>query len=152
MDKAPSPDTKKTSSKDLLYVQPNRINKDLFITNNRKISKPASQSTFKIEQSSILDRVKCFLPKMATANDELSKISPEEKENINIENVLDEDKVIEMNIAMVDPDVLLSDNENDGSDSSDSSDDETEEPKENIKIFSDSATTNKKVIIEEVMT
>ena len=117
---AASTDTKKTTtSKELLYVQPNKIHKDLLIANISKhpsqFKDDTSRQTFKMENSSILDRVKGFIPKIATANEELSSITPEEKENFNIENISNNDNVIEMNIAMVDPDLLISDEDTDSS-------------------------------------
>merc|ERR1711928_34443 len=102
---------------------PNKINKELLINNNNNnnnnISTISSSKpkTFKTPTSSVLDRVRNFLPELASANQQLSDISPEEKENLNIENVDNDAKVIEMNISMVDPDLLLSDCDDADSDS-----------------------------------
>merc|ERR1712179_664911 len=122
--------TTTTTSKDLLYVNPHKVNKNLLINNNNNNSNNNNNNnnnprrTYKIDGSSILDRVKNFIPEIACANDHLSKISAEEKENMNIENVDDDDtNVIEMNINMVDPDLLLSDDEDDSDDSSDGEED-----------------------------
>merc|ERR1712180_169789 len=137
-----------TTSKDLLYVNPNKINKELLINNNNnnKISTISSSKpkTFKMPTSSVLDRVRNFLPELASANQQLSDISPEEKENLNIENVDNDAKVIEMNISMVDPDLLLSDCDED-----DDSDSDSEDEKE-VKTIDEKVKTP--LVIEEVDT
>merc|ERR1712080_79579 len=114
---------------ELMFVEPNKINKNLIIHGNKKkySNQPTVQATYKVPHSSILDRVKKFIPEIASANKELSEVSSEEKENLNIENITNDKNVIEMNIAMVDPDLLLSDSEGEETDSS--SDDECTEKK-----------------------
>ena len=56
--------TSGNTSKDLLYVNPAKINKNLLINNKTKVNKPSPshQKTYKIETSSMIDRLKLFLP------------------------------------------------------------------------------------------
>merc|ERR550534_359627 len=136
--------TTTTTSKDLLYVNPHKVNKNLLINNNNNNNNKARR-TYKVDSSSILDRVKNFIPEIACANEHLSKISAEEKENLNIENVDDDDtNVIEMNINMVDPDLLLSDDDEDDSDSS-----SDEEEGTTGVVCNPTKKTSSNVVIEE---
>lgn len=72
---------------------------------------------------SVLDRVKQFLPEIASANNSLVGIAAEEKEKLDIENLNDEEAFIEMDVALVDNELLLSDDD----DSDDDSDDDGKE-------------------------
>ena len=85
---------------------------------------------------------------MESANRQLSEISSEEKENMNIENVADDLKVIEMNINLVDPDFLASDSDEDSSDTD--TEDEVENPGE--KPQKDVAVKLQKSLVEELDT
>lgn len=143
---------KKTTSKDLLYVNPNRINKDLIVnkpSNNNNITAfPTKPKTFKMPTSSILDRVKNFLPEMESANQRLSQVTQEEKEEMNIENVENDDKVIEMNINLVEPELLLSEDDDD-SDTDSDTDSEIENKDSSLMMEGDTK-MKKSLVIEEV--
>ncbi|KAK5577965.1 hypothetical protein RB653_002913 [Dictyostelium firmibasis] len=54
---------------------------------------------YKIEENSILSRVKDFLPKLKEANIDLKK-KIENKEDVNIENIKDGEEYIQMNLAL----------------------------------------------------
>merc|ERR1712243_144834 len=102
----------KATSKELMFVDPNKLHKELIVNNKSKHCKPTTKPiTYKVTNSSVLDRVKKFIPEIATANKRLCEISSEEKEDLNIENITNDKNIIEMNISMVDPDLLLSDEE-----------------------------------------
>ncbi|KAM8971998.1 NOP protein chaperone 1 [Pelodytes ibericus] len=101
----------------------------------------AGSKIVRMPRSSILDRVQNFLPQMAKANENLSK----EMESLpagmfDIENVHeDEEKVIEMNVAVVelsDTDSSDADYEDSSEGSSDSELDE-EVTEDNIKLRKD---------------
>ncbi|KAM9964506.1 hypothetical protein ACTFIW_004275 [Dictyostelium discoideum] len=54
---------------------------------------------FKMEENSVLNRVKDFLPKLKEANIDLKK-KIENKEDVNIENIKEGDEYIQMNLAL----------------------------------------------------
>ena len=112
----------------LLKVEPNNnLQKKLLVKPLTKgiPTDLLKKSTYRMEQSNVLDRVKNFLPQLITSNEALLSMETEEKEKLDIENVDDCEKVIEMNLSVVDNDILLSDDSD--TDSSDSeSENETE--------------------------
>lgn len=125
------------SSKELLYIRP-KASKDFLICKPIKNNSKYRKETFKVKSSSILEKVKTFLPEIEKSNKTLSKLSDQEKQGLNIEEVSGNDKVIEMNLALVDQDLLVSDNETD-------TDISTSESEEEL-----SYQNNSKVMIEEV--
>ncbi|KAN0036665.1 hypothetical protein ACTFIV_001972 [Dictyostelium citrinum] len=54
---------------------------------------------YKMEESSVLNRVRDFLPKLKEANIDLKK-KIDNKEDVNIENIKEGDKYIQMNLAL----------------------------------------------------
>ena len=125
------------SSKELLHIRP-KASKDFLICKPIKNNSKYRKETFKVKPSSILEKVKTFLPEIEKSNKTLSKLSDQEKQGLNIEEVSGNDKVIEMNLALVDQDLLVSDNETD-------TDISTSESEEEL-----SYQNNSKVMIEEV--
>ncbi|XP_005104152.2 uncharacterized protein C12orf45 homolog [Aplysia californica] len=92
--------------------------------------------TFTIPQSSVLSRIKDFLPKLSEANQvmstELSK-EPSAADRFNLECIDDDDKEphIEMNLSMVPPEVLTID---ESGDEESSSEDEVSNDAENDNL------------------
>ncbi|XP_066916678.1 NOP protein chaperone 1-like [Clytia hemisphaerica] len=105
----------------LLKVEPNNnLQKQLLVKPLKKGIPPSDlkKNTYRIEKSNILDQVKNFLPQLITSNEALLSMDTEEKEKLDIENVDECDKVIEMNLSVVDNDILLSDTDSESSDDS----------------------------------
>ena len=125
------------SSKELLNIRP-KASKDFLICKPIQNNSKHHKETFKVKPSSILEKVKTFLPEIEKANKTLLRLSDQEKQGINIEEVSDNDKVIEMNLALVDQELLVSDNETD-------TDISTSESEEELNYEN-----NSKVMIEEV--
>lgn len=115
------------SKKDLksvpLTIKPNNnLHKKLLVTSKPTIkvnSGKQKQNIYRIQHSSVLDQVKNFLPQLISSNEELLSMDESEKEKYDIENIDQCEKVIEMNISVVDNDSLLSDDSNTDSDKSD---------------------------------
>ncbi|XP_071584821.1 NOP protein chaperone 1 [Heliangelus exortis] len=87
------------------------LEETLLIRSKRNSKKATSLQTVRMPRSSVLDRVQAFLPQMAHANDELRrKMVTAPADQFDIEN-LDSatEKVIEMNVAVVE----LSDSDTD---------------------------------------
>ena len=124
-------------SKELLHIRP-KASKDFLICKPIQYNSKYRKETFKVKPSSILEKVKTFLPEIEKSNKTLSKLSDQEKQGLNIEEVSDNGKVIEMNLALVDQDLLVSDNETD-------TDISTSESEEELNYQN-----NSKVMIEEV--
>uniref|UniRef100_A0A8D0L375 Uncharacterized protein n=1 Tax=Sphenodon punctatus TaxID=8508 RepID=A0A8D0L375_SPHPU len=105
----------------------------LLINSKRAPEKAASLQTVRVPRSNILDRVQSFLPQMAHANDELRReMATAQSQQFDIEN-LDSalEKVIEMNVALVE----LSGSETEEETSEDSSDsDEDDSANEELSI------------------
>lgn len=112
-----------TNSKELLKVQPESIHKKFLLSSDKKhrnlIGPP--KGTFRVGTSSVLNRVKSFLPELINANEELSKITEAERCELDIENTDDTEKVIEMNISLVNNELLVSDDDDDDETSSEES-------------------------------
>ncbi|XP_017660327.1 PREDICTED: uncharacterized protein C12orf45 homolog isoform X1 [Lepidothrix coronata] len=101
------------ASRELLDVGRRRAGlEDILLINSKCSSKKATTlQTVRMPRSSVLDRVQSFLPQMAQANDELKrKMITAPAHQFDIEN-LDSatEKVIEMNVAVVE----LSDSDTD---------------------------------------
>ena len=116
-------ESKATTKSVPLTVEPNNnLHKKLMVTSKPLIKTYSGKlNTHRMQQSNILDRVKNFLPKLISSNEALSSMDEKEKEKYDIENTDDCEKVIEMDISVVDNDILLSDNSDTDSDN-DSSD------------------------------
>ncbi|XP_068133015.1 NOP protein chaperone 1 [Hyperolius riggenbachi] len=102
---------------------------------NPKQNKSAPSPTVRMPRSSILDRVQSFLPQMAQANEKLSKeIETSPSGTFDIENVEDEEKVIEMNVSVVELSSSDSSEEEEENSSDESSDAEGEVTEHNIRL------------------
>ncbi|XP_072530023.1 NOP protein chaperone 1 [Salminus brasiliensis] len=95
---------------------------------DRLLLKPkgtASLHTEKVPRSSVLDRLQSFLPQMASANEALrQQMEAAPVGRYDIESVADAEKVIEMDVALVELEDSDSSEEQESSEDS-SSDDET---------------------------
>ncbi|KAN0022860.1 hypothetical protein ACTFIU_005601 [Dictyostelium citrinum] len=95
-------------NKDLLELEKNsniKINNGIMESNFSPFlitpqQPPKTKPNFyKIEESSVLNRVRDFLPKLKEANIDLKK-KIDNKEDVNIENIKEGDKYIQMNLAL----------------------------------------------------
>lgn len=134
----------KTKSNELLDVHPDKIHKKFLINQpsdkNRNVLGPP-KGTFRMESSSILNRVKSFLPELINANEKLANCTDAERCELDIENTSDTDKVIEMNISLVNNELLVSDDDDDDDSSDEYSEEESnvdESEKTNSKKYSPS--------------
>ncbi|XP_051746091.1 uncharacterized protein C12orf45 homolog [Ctenopharyngodon idella] len=111
-------DIKKTSSKDLLTCGNGKgIHEKLLLS-----SKNASLQTERVSRSSVLDRLQSFLPQMAQANESLRQQMDEAPTGLfDIECVENAEKVIEMDVALVELEESDSSEEDESSSSSSSS-------------------------------
>ena len=128
------------ASKDLLHIHPGTLSKTLLICNQPTKASLRTKQTYRMQKSSVLDRVKMFIPEIASANDKISVICDEEKEKLNIENIDDDGKVIEMNVTLVDNELIISDDD----ESSDESSNESEISDVNVHA-------HKKQVIQEIL-
>ncbi|XP_013419554.1 uncharacterized protein LOC106180183 [Lingula anatina] len=93
--------TKCSTSKDLLHI--GGSNPD-FLVISKKSAQPVKNGlkTYRTEPSSVLSRVKSFLPKMEEAQLQIQEILKSNPEKLDIEHIDDaEAQVIEMNLALV---------------------------------------------------
>ncbi|XP_056311087.1 uncharacterized protein C12orf45 homolog [Danio aesculapii] len=110
--------TKTTSSKDLLTCGNGKGIHEKLLLN----SKGASLKTERVSRSNVLDRLQNFLPQMAQANESLRQQMEEAPAGFfNIESVEDAEKVIEMDVALVELEESDSSEEDEESSSSSSS-------------------------------
>nr|XP_020456972.1 uncharacterized protein C12orf45 homolog [Monopterus albus] len=96
--------------------------------------------TERVPRSSVLERLQSFLPQMAEANEKLKQQMEEAPAGcFNIENVEDAQRVIEMDVALVELSGSDSEDEEDLSDSEQGSDsdDEHEITERNLKLPGD---------------
>lgn len=114
----------KNKSSDLLALErTDNANHLESVLDLKKKPDKREMKTFKLPPSSILSQVKSFLPQMKMANQELQNRPAEE---IDIEHVSeDQDRVIEMNIAVVEQSSDFS-KDNDSEHSSDSDSDNSD--------------------------
>ncbi|ROL52574.1 hypothetical protein DPX16_7310 [Anabarilius grahami] len=117
-------DIKKTSSKDLLTCGNGKgIHEKLLLS-----SKSASLQTERVSRSSVLDRLQSFLPQMAQANESLRQQMDEAPTGLfDIECVENAEKVIEMDVALVELEESDSSEEDESSSSSSSSEEDSSE-------------------------
>ncbi|XP_016137133.1 uncharacterized protein C12orf45 homolog [Sinocyclocheilus grahami] len=116
---------KKTSSRDLLTCGNGKEIHEKLLLN----SKSASLQTERVPRSSVLDRMQSFLPQIAQANESLRQQMDEAPAGFfNIESVEDAEKIIEMDVALVELEDSDSSEEDESSSSSeeDSSEDEVQ--------------------------
>ncbi|XP_063783838.1 NOP protein chaperone 1 isoform X2 [Pseudophryne corroboree] len=108
------------------------------LLNSKQNNKNTSCSPIvRMPRSSILDRVQNFLPQMAQANENLSReIESSPARAFDIENIEKEEKIIEMNIALVELSSSESseDEEKTSSDESSDSDPDGEVTEHNIRL------------------
>ncbi|XP_020490418.2 uncharacterized protein C12orf45 homolog [Labrus bergylta] len=114
--------TKKTSSKALLTCG----NGEGF--NEKLLLKPKadrSLQTERVPRSSVLERLQSFLPQMAEANEKLKQQMEDAPAGcFDIESVEEAERVIEMDVALVELSGSEGDSEEDGEETSDSDSDE----------------------------
>lgn len=114
--------TTKTTSRDLLLCGNGKGIHDKLLL---KPKDTASMQTEKVPRSSVLDRLQSFLPQMALANETLrQQMEAAPIGHFDIESVADVEKVIEMDVALVELEDSASSEEQESSEDS-SSDDET---------------------------
>ncbi|XP_075065414.1 NOP protein chaperone 1 [Mixophyes fleayi] len=107
------------------------------LLNSKQNNKSGSCSPIvKMPRSSILDRVHNFLPQMAQANENLSRdIESSPAGTFDIENIEEEEKIIEMNVALVELNSSdSSEEEKSSSDESSDSDPDGEVTEHNLKL------------------
>uniref|UniRef100_A0A3P8UC59 NOP protein chaperone 1 n=1 Tax=Amphiprion percula TaxID=161767 RepID=A0A3P8UC59_AMPPE len=124
---------KKTSSKALLSCgSGGGLSEKLLL----KPKTGGSLQTERVPRSSVLDRLQSFLPQMAEANEKLRQQMEEAPAgHFDIESVEEAEKVIEMDVALVELDGSDSDEEtSDSEEESDSEDDDCEITEENLKL------------------
>ncbi|XP_018409383.1 PREDICTED: uncharacterized protein C12orf45 homolog [Nanorana parkeri] len=94
---------KQVRSGELLEVGSSQGLYNKLLLNSKQNNKTALSSPIvRMPRSSILDRVQSFLPQMASANEKLSKdIETCPAGAYDIENVEDREKIIEMDVALV---------------------------------------------------
>ncbi|XP_059360464.1 uncharacterized protein C12orf45 homolog [Carassius carassius] len=115
---------KKASSRDLLTCGNGKGIHEKLLLN----SKSASLQTARVPKSSVLDRLQSFLPQIAQANESLRQQMDEAPAGFfDIESVEDAEKVIEMDVALVELDDSDSSEEDELSSSSSSEEDSSEE-------------------------
>ncbi|XP_056101135.1 uncharacterized protein C12orf45 homolog [Rhinichthys klamathensis goyatoka] len=115
---------KKTSSRDLLTCGNGKgIHEKLLLS-----SKSASLQTERVSRSSVLDKLESFLPQMAQANESLRHQMDEAPTGFfDIECVENAEKVIEMDVALVELEESDSSEESSSSSSSSSSEEDSSE-------------------------
>ncbi|XP_016390947.1 uncharacterized protein C12orf45 homolog [Sinocyclocheilus rhinocerous] len=115
---------KKTSSRDLLTCGNGKEIHEKLLLN----SKSASLQTERVPRSSVLDRMQSFLPQIAQANESLRQQMEEAPAGFfNIESVEDAEKIIEMDVALVELEDSDSSEEDESSSSSSSSEEDSSE-------------------------
>ena len=124
-----------------LMVEPNNNLQKMLIVTPKNTEFQMKKETFKVNPSTTLDRVKSFLPELINANKELSAMEVLDQKKLDIENIENCDKVIEMNVSIVDNNILLSDNDSTDESSSDSSDEDELDHNEPV---------DKQVFVQEV--
>ncbi|KAM5171981.1 NOP protein chaperone 1 [Mantella aurantiaca] len=133
-------DVKKGRSGELLEVgsSPGKGLYNKLLINSKKNNKDGLCSPIvRVPRSSILDRVQSFLPQMASANEQLSKeIGACPSGTYDIENVEDQEKIIEMDVAVVELDSSDSSAEEESSsdESSDGDPEDEEVTEHNIRL------------------
>ncbi|KAM3927113.1 NOP protein chaperone 1 [Leptodactylus fuscus] len=108
----------------------------LLINSKQKKKTASCPPISRMPRSSILDRVQNFLPQMAQANENLKReIESCSDGKFDIENVEGDEKVIEMNVALVELNSSdSSEEEPDNSEESSSSDSDSEVTEHNIRL------------------
>ncbi|KAJ8386969.1 hypothetical protein AAFF_G00161460 [Aldrovandia affinis] len=119
------PNQKRTSSRDLLSCGNGGGLHDKLLLKSKAPNSGGSFQTTKVPRSSVLDRLHSFLPQMAQANEKLrEQIESSPAGHFDIECVDGSEKVIEMDVALVELEDSDSDSDTDGEPPSDSSSDD----------------------------
>ncbi|XP_065681453.1 putative uncharacterized protein DDB_G0292330 [Hydra vulgaris] len=116
-------DINKRTSQDLLNVTPDHIENKFIILKEKP---QETFKTFRMQTSSLMEKVQKFLPVINRDNEFLATLSAEEKAELNIENTINDTKVIEISLSIVDDKLILSDDEY-NEDSSDDNDEYNED-------------------------
>lgn len=133
-------------------------NSKFLITNDVKQSK-IPPKIFKIEPSSVLSRVKGFLPKMKEAEEMLEKeIAAKSTSGLDIENIADGAPYIEMNLALVEAQESSADDSLEESSASENGDSDAVQTQEidfghvtdKNFVISKAVTGHKKPVIEDI--
>uniref|UniRef100_UPI003AACDCC1 NOP protein chaperone 1 n=1 Tax=Centroberyx gerrardi TaxID=166262 RepID=UPI003AACDCC1 len=137
--------SKKPSSQDLLSCGSGGGLHDKLLL---KPKTSRSLQTERVPRSSVLERLQSFLPQMAEANDKLKQqMDQSPAGHFDIESVEEAERVIEMDVALVELSGSDSDSEDETSDSdseSDSEEEESEVTEENLKLPGDKDKKQKK--------
>ncbi|KAK7878914.1 hypothetical protein WMY93_030848 [Mugilogobius chulae] len=123
----------KTSSSALLNCGEERGFSEKFLLK----PKPSRPQIERVPRSSVLERLQSFLPQMAAANQKLQReIEAGSAEHFDIENVDEAQRVIEMDVALVELDEThsSSEEESEDSDSDSHSDEETQVTENNLRL------------------
>ncbi|XP_073473961.1 NOP protein chaperone 1-like [Aquarana catesbeiana] len=140
MEEAGGETVKQLHSAELLEVgssQGKGLYNKLLLNSKQNNKNGLSSPIVRMPRSSILDRVQSFLPQMASANEKLSKkIGTCPAGTYDIENVEDQEKIIEMDVALVELNSSDSSEEEDSSsyESSDSEPEDEEITENNIRL------------------
>ncbi|XP_026182634.1 NOP protein chaperone 1 [Mastacembelus armatus] len=127
--------TKKTRSQDLLSCGSGGGFTEKLLLKPRT-DRPLQ--TERVPRSSVLERLQSFLPQMAEANEKLKQQMEEAPAgHFDIESVEDAQKVIEMDVALVELSGSDSEEEEDSSDSEEESDSDDEITEQNLKLPGD---------------
>ncbi|XP_066561353.1 NOP protein chaperone 1 [Amia ocellicauda] len=126
----------KVISKELLSFGKGRGLNDKLLLNSKDTKNGSSLQTVKVPRSNVLDRLQCFLPQIAQANEKLKQdMESCPAGQFEIENIEGLEKIIEMDVAVVE----LSDSEGDSlqeseSESEEEEDEEVEDDENNSEI------------------
>ncbi|XP_065662757.1 putative uncharacterized protein DDB_G0292330 [Hydra vulgaris] len=101
-------DINKRTSQDLLNVTSDHIENRFIILKEKP---QETFKTFRMQTSSLMEKVQKFLPVINRDNEFLATLSAEEKAELNIENTTNDTKVIEISLSIVDDKLILSDDE-----------------------------------------
>ncbi|XP_010902656.1 uncharacterized protein C12orf45 homolog [Esox lucius] len=143
-----------TSSKDLLACGKGGGLHDKLFIKSRGTKTVRSLQTERIPRSSVLDRLQSFLPQMAQANEKLRLQMEEAPEgHYDIERVEDDEKIIQMDVSLVELSSSDSDSEVESlQDNTSDSEEESEVTEENLKLPGDSQRKKNKLNIQVLET
>uniref|UniRef100_A0A8C7YUM2 NOP protein chaperone 1 n=1 Tax=Oryzias sinensis TaxID=183150 RepID=A0A8C7YUM2_9TELE len=106
--------------------------------NEKLLLKPKtgrSLQTERLPRSSVLEQLQGFLPRMAEANEKLKRqMEQAPPGSFDIESVEEDDRVIEMDVALVELESSVSDSEEEEEEESDSEEDSSEITEQNLKL------------------
>ncbi|KAI1882149.1 hypothetical protein AGOR_G00247700 [Albula goreensis] len=132
---------RRTNSRELLSCGSGGGLRDKLLLKPKSSKNGGSLQTTKVPRSSVLDRLQYFLPQMAQANEKLrEQMESSPAGHFDIECVGEAEKVIEMDVALVDLDDSDTDTDEDSSDDSSSDSEEEgdlEVTEDNLKLPGD---------------